>query len=148
LHLQANDSNALETQVYQAILERRPAAMIPRLAEMLAKPDPALGYTNGELRFWLGWAQDVAGDHTSAQESWRKAREDLESFLKEHPQDHILLGDLALPHACLGDKAAAFRLTEQAMAAVPSHKDAVSGSTLNEDLARAGAQLGGAVRVR
>src|SRR5213075_539484 len=27
LHLQANDSNALETQVYQAILERRPAAI-------------------------------------------------------------------------------------------------------------------------
>src|SRR5436189_2982346 len=51
LHVQANDSNALETQVYQAILERRPAAMIPGLAEMLAKPDPALGYTNGELRF-------------------------------------------------------------------------------------------------
>ena len=35
--------------------------MIPRLKEILAKPDPALGYINGELRFWLGWAQEVAG---------------------------------------------------------------------------------------
>ena len=42
---------ALETQVYQAILERRPAPMITRLKEILAKPDPALGYANGELRF-------------------------------------------------------------------------------------------------
>ena len=25
-----------------------------------AKPDPALGYYNGELRFWLGWAQEIA----------------------------------------------------------------------------------------
>jgi hypothetical protein len=35
-------------------LERRPAQIIPRLKEVLAKPDPALGFYNGELRFWLG----------------------------------------------------------------------------------------------
>ena len=52
-------SRTLETQVYQAILERRPAQIIPRLKEILAKPDPALGFYNGELRFWLGWAQEV-----------------------------------------------------------------------------------------
>ena len=49
----------METQAYQAILERRPAQIIPRLKEILAKPDPALGYNNGELRFWLGWAQEL-----------------------------------------------------------------------------------------
>src|SRR5206468_1942644 len=74
LHPKADDNQALETQVYQAILERRPAQIIPRLKEILAKPDPALGYINGELRFWLGWAQEVAGDHAAAQESWRQAR--------------------------------------------------------------------------
>jgi hypothetical protein len=42
-----------------------------------AKPDPALGFYNGELRFWLGWAQEVAGDHAAAQESWRQARSEL-----------------------------------------------------------------------
>jgi hypothetical protein len=77
----------VETQVYQAILERRPAQIIPRLKEMLAKPDPALGYYNGELRFWLGWAQEVAGDHAAAQETWRQARSELESFLKEQPEN-------------------------------------------------------------
>src|SRR5437870_2246523 len=50
-------AQALETQVYQAILERRPAEIVPRLKEILAKPDPASGYFNGELRFYLGWAQ-------------------------------------------------------------------------------------------
>src|SRR5207248_558574 len=50
----ADLTQALETQVYQAILERHPAQIIPRLTEILAKPDPALGYLNGELRFWLG----------------------------------------------------------------------------------------------
>src|SRR5216117_57027 len=83
LHPNANDTTALGTQVYQAILERRPAQIILRLKEILAKPDPALGYRNGELRFWLGWAQEVAGDHAAAQESWRQARTELEPFLKE-----------------------------------------------------------------
>src|SRR5213596_470499 len=44
LHPNADDTGALEIQVYQAILERRPAQVIPRLKEILAKPDPALGY--------------------------------------------------------------------------------------------------------
>src|SRR4029077_8498538 len=86
----ADKPTALETQIYQAILERRPAQIIPRLKEMLAKPDPALGYFNGQLRFWLGWTQDVAGDHTAAQESWRQARSELESFLKDQPGNYGL----------------------------------------------------------
>src|SRR6266581_102565 len=65
LHPNADDTTALEIQVYQAILERRPAQIIPRLKEILAKPDPALGYFNGELRSSLGWAQELAGDHAA-----------------------------------------------------------------------------------
>ena len=84
----ADDPIALETQVYQAILERRPAPIISRLKEILAKPDPAFGFFNGELRFWLGWAQEVAGDHAAAQESWRQARSELEPFLKEQPENY------------------------------------------------------------
>src|SRR6266481_562477 len=41
----ADDTQAVETQVYQSILERQPAQIIPRLKEILAKPDPALGFT-------------------------------------------------------------------------------------------------------
>src|SRR5207249_8357361 len=77
LHPNADDAGTLETQVYQAILERRPAQVISRLKEILVKPDPALGFNNGELRFYLGWAQEVAGDHAAAQESWRQARSEL-----------------------------------------------------------------------
>src|SRR2546421_11852757 len=52
LHPGANDNTALEIQAYQAILDRRPAPVIARLKELLAKPDPALGYINGELRVY------------------------------------------------------------------------------------------------
>ena len=56
--------------------------MITRLKEVLDKPDPALGYIHGELRFYLGWAQEVAGDHTAAQESWHKHAANWNRFSK------------------------------------------------------------------
>jgi serine/threonine protein kinase/Tfp pilus assembly protein PilF len=146
LHLQANNPNALETQIYQAILERRPGAIIPLLEEILAKPDPALGYTNGELRFWLGWTQEVSGAHSAARQTWVQARRELESFLNEQPENHTLLGHLALTDAALGDRVAAFGLTEQAMVALPIEKDAVTGPRPLEILARVAAQLGEADR--
>ncbi len=138
----ADLNQALETQVYQAILERRPAQIIPRLQEILAKPDPALGFFNGELRFWLGWAQEVAGDHAAAQESLRQARSELEPFLKEQPENFQLIGDLALTNMGLGDKAAALALSERAMATVPIEKDATNGSSAIEFFARVAAQMG------
>jgi serine/threonine protein kinase/Tfp pilus assembly protein PilF len=142
----ADLNQALETQIYQGILERRPAPIIPRLKEILAKPDPALGYINGELRFWLGWAQEVAGDHAAAQGSWRQARSDLEPFLKEQPENRRLIGDLALTNMGLGDKAAALTLAERAIAANPIEKDAVFGPISLEILARIAAQMGEADR--
>jgi serine/threonine protein kinase/Tfp pilus assembly protein PilF len=138
----ADQSAALEIQVYQAILERRPAPIISRLKEILAKPDPALGYTNGELRFWLGWAQEVAGDHAAAQESWRQARSELEPFLKEQPQNYLLISDLALTNMGLGDKTVALALSERAAGAITIEKDAVDGPIPIEILARVAAQLG------
>ena len=136
------DSNVLGTQVYQAILERRPAPVIPRLKEILAKPDPALGLSNGELRFFLGWAQEVAGDHAAAQESWRQARSELEPFLKEQPENYYVIGDLALLNMGLGDKAAALALSKRAMAANPIEKDPLTGPWSLEILARVAAQMG------
>src|SRR4029077_1841288 len=142
LHPNADDSQAVETQVYQAILERRSAPVIPRLKEILAKPDSALGFFNGELRFWLGWAQEVTGDHAAAQASWSQARSELESFLKEQPDNYRLIGYLALTSMGLGDKAAAFKLIERAMAVVPLEKDALVGPAPIEILARVSAQMG------
>jgi TolB-like protein len=138
----ADDPQALETQVYQAILERRPAPMISRLNQILARPDPTLGSITGELRFYLGWAQEVAGDHSAAQESWRQARTELEPFLKEQPENFGLMGVLALVSTGLGDKAAAFKLIEQAMAVISIEKDAVAGPISIEFLARVAAQTG------
>jgi serine/threonine-protein kinase len=142
LHPNADDSIALETQVYQAILERHPARVMSRLEEILATPDPALGYYIGEYRFWLGWAQEVAGDHIATQNSWRQARSELEPFLKEQPENYEIIGYLALTISGLGDKAPALSLAERAIAVLPIEKDAIDGCIAIEILARVTAQVG------
>ncbi|MFN2622603.1 MAG: tetratricopeptide repeat protein [Chthoniobacterales bacterium] len=140
----ADDSGALEIQVYEAILERRPDPMISRLREILAgPPDPTLGFVIGELRFWLGWAQEISGDQAAAQASWRQARSELEAFLVEQPDNYSLLGDLALTNMELGDKATALSLAERAIAANPIEKDAVRGPVPIEIRARIAARMGG-----
>ncbi len=146
LRANANDANPVEAQSYQAILERRPGEIIPRLKERLGKPDPALGYINGELRLWLGWAQAVAGDHAAAEETWREARGELEGFLKEQPENFVLIGDLALTNMFLGDKSTALALAERAMTVLPVEKDVVSGPYPIEILARVAAGTGEADR--
>ena len=139
LHPADDNTFAVETQAYQAILERHPAQIISRLKEILARPDPALGYWIGELRFWLGWAQEVAGDPAAAQETWREARSELEPFLSQQPDNWVLLEDLALINIGLGDKAAALALSERALTANPIELDAMLGPFSVEILARVAA---------
>jgi TolB-like protein/Flp pilus assembly protein TadD len=131
----------VETQTYQAILERHPAEMVVRLKEMLAQSNPASGYFDGELCFWLGWAQEVGGDAASARESWLKARLELEGFLVTQPKNFALLEDLALTNMGLGDGTAAFELTERAAKANPTDSDAMYGPFATEILARVAAHF-------
>jgi TolB-like protein/Tfp pilus assembly protein PilF len=130
--------SAFEAQAYQAILERYPAPIISRLREILAKSHPV----DGHLRFLLGWAEKISGDDVAAQESWRQARSELESSLKEQPENFGLMGDLALTNMGLGDKAAALALSERAIAVIPIEKDALMGPFPMEVLARVEAQIG------
>jgi TolB-like protein/Tfp pilus assembly protein PilF len=142
LHPNADNTQILEVQTYQAILERRPEQMIVRLKEVLANPDPALGYNIGGLRFYLGWAEEVAGDDAAAQDSWRQARSELEPLLKEQPGNYLLISALALSDMGLGDKAAALSLAEHAMAGNPIEEDALIGARPLEIFARVAAGTG------
>jgi serine/threonine-protein kinase len=138
----ADDSGALETQLYQGILERRPAEVIGRVKEILTKPDSALGYLNGELRFWLGWAEQVAGDRDGAQQTWRRARDELEAALKDQPEKIAIIAALCWTNVALGDKAAALELCEHARSVAQASKDALTGPFADEICARVAASLG------
>jgi serine/threonine-protein kinase len=142
LQIPSDDVSAWERRAYQAILERRPSQIVASLVDILAQPKAGVGYQNGELRFWLGWAQDLSGDHASAEATWREARGELEAFVKEQPENYRLIGSLALTNMGLRDKAAALRLAEQAMAVLPIEKDAFAGPGPLEIFARVAAGTG------
>ncbi|HEY4283114.1 MAG TPA: hypothetical protein VGM62_08615 [Chthoniobacterales bacterium] len=141
LHPNADNLFVLEIQIYQSILQRNPGEITVRLKDLLSKPAPAPGYFTGELRFWLGWAQEIAGDKPGANETWRQARTELESFLETQPQNFALLEDLALTSMSLGDKAAAFDFAERAAHANPAERDAMYGPFSTEILARVAAHF-------
>src|SRR5437870_511327 len=142
LYSRADDGGTIDTQAYQAILERRTAPIILRLKEMLSKSDSAPGDSEDYLRFWLGWAQDIAGDRAGAHESWTQARNELESSLKEEPEDYLLIGDLALTEMKLGENALAMTLAARGLSANPIEKDAATGPWPLEVFARVTAATG------
>ena len=142
LYSKPDDDGTIEPLAYQAILERRTASIIPRLKEVLSKPDSAPGNDKGELRFWLGWAQEIAGDHFGARESWTQAKNELESSLKEQPESYLLIGDLALTEMKLGENALAMTLADRELSANPIEKDAATGPLSLEVFARVTAATG------
>jgi serine/threonine-protein kinase len=109
---------------------------------MLAESDPSSGNFIGNLRFQLGWAQDMAGDHAAAKQSWERARGEVEFLLKEQPENQLLMQDLALINMALEDKVAALAMVERAMKVNPIAKDAISGPGSLEIFARVTASLG------
>src|SRR5262249_28186410 len=130
----ADDSSTLGVRIYQAILERHPGQIIPRVQEELTKLESSSDFHKAERRFFLASLQELAGDHVAAQESWREARDELESFLKEQPENWQLMDTLALTNMGLGDKVAAFDLLQRAAAAMPIEKDALDGPVTLETL--------------
>lgn len=135
----SDDVAVLEIQIYQSILERRPQQIIPRVQQILAKPNPTV---DGDLYLWLGWAEEVSGDFANARESFRRAQRELEKLHLELGDDYGLLDDLALVHMALGDKSNALAFAQRAIAANPIEKDAVRGPLPVEILARVSARFG------
>jgi serine/threonine protein kinase/Flp pilus assembly protein TadD len=142
LYSKPDDDAAIETQVYQAILERRTAPIIPRLKEKVSKLDSASDDDRAELRFWLAWAQDIAGDRAGAHESWTQTKNELESALKEQPESYLLIGQLGLTEAHLGENASALTLADRGLAVNPIEKDAAVGPWSLEVFARVTAATG------
>ena len=78
----------------------------------------------------------------AARESWSQARTELGSFLKEQPENLVLMGDLGLTNMALGDNDAALALTERAIARISMQKDALTGPRPLDILARVAARIG------
>jgi tetratricopeptide (TPR) repeat protein len=141
--LPLSNSNVRTAKCYQSLLERSPSRIISQIKEMLSRNSLTDPGDRATTRGWLGWLEEVMGDHAAALENWRQARSELEPYLKEHqPEYYFLIADLAMLSAALGDKTAAFNLAERGMITVPVEKSALFGPMMIEVLARVAALTG------
>jgi Cytochrome c biogenesis factor len=139
--LPLSNSDVRIATCYQSLLERNPARIIPRIKEMLSTNSLTDPGDRATTRAWLGWMEEVTGDHAAALENWRQARSELEPYL-EQPEYYGLIAYLALLNASLGDKADAFNLAERGTSIVPVEKSALFGPMMIEVLARVAALTG------
>ena len=86
--------------------------------------------------------QLVAGDTAGAKISAQYALNTLEPLYRAKPDDPLLIRQLALDYAFMGQKEVALKLAERAVMLQPRSKDAASGPTIEESLAVVQALVG------
>jgi tetratricopeptide (TPR) repeat protein len=105
------DWRTLRAMSRQFLLDRQPQSAVTLLGKYLANAD-ALGTRRGMVRRWLGDALRLAGDATAARKTYAAARVELESELARQPGNSLLVAELAIVRARLGDREEAERAIE------------------------------------
>jgi TolB-like protein/Tfp pilus assembly protein PilF len=86
--------------------------------------------------FWLAWTQRLNGDTAGAKVTAAQARNTLDPFCNDQPQNGLFLGERSCTNALLGEKEAALKEAERAMMLLPNIKDRVWEPAFEENLAR------------
>jgi TolB-like protein len=86
--------------------------------------------------------QRHSGDIPAANATYKKAKADAEELLRSQPNNADLLDALAWSETWLGDKSAALKHAQEAVALMPASKEPRVGPSYEDTLARIQAQLG------
>ena len=111
----ANDEFAIDAMQTQRLLRHDYPSGVALMQSALAKLDPARRLEHSQYLSSLGDFQRLGGDGAGAKTSFTQCREEMESLLREQPDNPKLMSGLAFTHAGLGDKESAFKLQEQAL---------------------------------
>jgi TolB-like protein/Flp pilus assembly protein TadD len=141
VHPKPGDALYVGAAATNAILSRKYDSAITIVSTQLEHAD-ALGNGIGLFENSLGDLQRHAGRLAEATAAYQKTKQAVNELLRTQPDNTELLNELAWAEACLGDKAAAFTHIQQAIAALPSSKDAFLGPNYEETLARIEAHFG------
>ena len=125
---------------YNATLLRNYHPAITMLKAQLSKSLPAV--TISFLQVGLADLERHAGNADVAAQDYEQARLSLETVLREQTDNADLFSNLAWTEAFLGHKGKALDLARKAIALEPTSKNARSGPTYEETLARIQAHFG------
>jgi tetratricopeptide (TPR) repeat protein len=134
--------SAFLAKTYQLLFERYADEVIRLLQSRLAESHALSDHEKLNYQERLADAQEYAGDMAGARATARELLAPLETLSKGASGNPNVAVSLSQIHAVLGEKEAAIREAERAVALVPSAKDAVEGPTYEENLARVEGMLG------
>jgi tetratricopeptide (TPR) repeat protein len=136
-----DSAEMINLRVVQLTLERRYGEATRLLEKTLAEKKANLP-TQGGNQQWLGWLRSLAGEKEGAREAFLEGKAQMELVLREQPKNYFVVGALALCEAGLGNKEAALREGERAVALLPASEDPMFGPKNEETLAAVEAQVG------
>jgi TolB-like protein/DNA-binding winged helix-turn-helix (wHTH) protein len=126
----AGDWRTLRVMSRQLLLDRDPRGTAALLEKHLENAQ-ALGTRRGMVRRWLGDALRLAGDAAAARAAYTTAGGELQSELAQQPANSLLVAELAIVQARLGQRDAAGKLSETCTAlAARSRREAFTAECL------------------
>jgi len=142
VNAQTHSFNVIATKINQLILERHCDEAIRLIQSRLTESRDLSDIEKLFNPFFLVFAQECAGDIAGARATAQQLLPSLETLVKKDPDNPNFAAALSLIHAVLGEKDAAIKEAERAIALLPSAKDAVDGPTHEENLAFVEAMTG------
>jgi serine/threonine-protein kinase len=142
VNAQTHSFNVIATKINQLILERHCDEAIRLIQSRLTESRDLSDIEKLFNPFFLVFAQECAGDIAGARATAQQLLPSLETLVKKDPDNPNFAAALSLIHAVLGEKNAAIKEAERAIALLPSAKDAVDGPTHEENLAFVEAMAG------
>jgi tetratricopeptide (TPR) repeat protein len=126
---------AFETKIIQLRFERNYGEAVRLLQARLAQFHYASEIEWGINQVTLAIVQRLAGDAAGAKTNAEQARNTLKQLYGDQPDNLAVSRSLSQAYAVMGEKDSALKAAEHAVMLLPRGKDAVSGPTLEENLA-------------
>jgi TolB-like protein/Tfp pilus assembly protein PilF len=142
IQVDANNETAFGIIVQQRFLRHDYRSGVTLVESYLAKLDPALRLEHAQYLLFLANFQRLDGDVAGAKSSYSRCRDEMESLLREGPDNPRLLRGLACAYAGLGDKQNALRLQGEALEKLQAANNLLELPAYEKVLAQMHAQFG------
>ncbi|HVF72893.1 MAG TPA: tetratricopeptide repeat protein [Chthoniobacterales bacterium] len=138
----ASNETAVGIIAEQRLLRHDYRSGVAFMQSALANLDPARRLEHAVYRLLLANLQHFEGDAAGAKSDYTQCRDELESLLREQPDNPRIMSWLAFAHAGLGDKESAVKLQEAALQKLQSANNLYERPIYEEGLARLQARFG------
>ncbi|HEY8669875.1 MAG TPA: tetratricopeptide repeat protein, partial [Terriglobales bacterium] len=146
VNAQTHPSFAFQIKIYQLILERHCDEAVRLAHNRLTESHNPSDIETLDDQGSLASAQECAGDMAGARVTAQELLGLLKALSQKDPDNPFFMSGLSQVHAVLGEKDAAIKEGERAIALLPAAKDAVTGPILEEHLAEVEVLVGDKAR--